>query len=467
MIDWQAPTDSASAIIELETKIAHAHWSGAESREQDKIYNLYSLEELALAAPQFPWQLYFQEAKLFNLEKVVLRQNTAILEMAKVFSETSLDTLKVWQAFHIINQSSPYLSKRFKDKHWQFFSHYLQGQPEQRSRQKAGVDLCNQLLGDIIGQEYVALYFNEDAKIKMDELVTNLKQAMRNRLTNLEWMSEATKLRALKKLEGIDVQIGFPSKWTDYSSLNMSEDLITNIVNSGVFEWNLLINKLAQPVDRNEWHMSPQTVNAYYSPKQNQIVFPAAILQPPFFNVHADAAVNYGSIGAVIGHEITHGFDDQGRKSDENGRLNDWWTPDDDQNFIQRAKMLGEQYKALKLSQLPKTHIDPELTMGENIADLGGVILAFEAYKLSPHLAASKLLDGFSAEQRFFLGFAQVWRTLITTEYMQYLLTVDPHSPGQVRAFASLRNVQAWYDAFNVQAEDDLYISPLERVEIW
>jgi putative endopeptidase len=323
-------------------------------------------------------------------------------------------------------------------------------------------------MGEAIGRAYVEQYFPPDSKVKMEGLVQDLLVALSVRIKNLQWMSPETKINALEKLAMFNVKIGYPSKWLDYSMLDIKEgDLVGNLARGAQFEWAREIGYLGKEIDKEEWGMTPQTVNAYYSPDLNEIVFPAAILQPPFFNPNADPAVNYGGIGGVIGHEITHGFDDQGRKVDGLGMLRDWWTEEDAAKFEEQAARLGAQYEAVDFLDLPGLHINSRLTMGENIGDLGGIILGLDAYRLSLNGQEDEIIDGFTGDQRVFLGWAQVWRKLTRTETRRQQLVSDPHSPGEVRAFAPLRNVDAWYEAFEVGEGDAHFIKPEERVRIW
>jgi putative endopeptidase len=468
MAGWPAPADAAAKVLALETEIAKAHWTRAESRNRDKTYNPLTQAELAAQAPGFPWTTFFQAAGVDRAEKVVVSQVTAVPKLAKIFADADLQTLKAWQMFHTADDISPLLSKRFVDAQFEFRSKFLQGQPEQRDRWKRGVTFAENAMGEAIGRDYVALYFTPDAKAKMDRLVTDLRAAMKNRIEKLDWMGPQTKVEALRKLEGFGLKIGYPEKWRDYSGLQVIPgDLVGNAERAGRFEWDYRRNRIAQPVDKAEWGMTPQTVNAYYSPVKNEIVFPAAILQPPFFDPEADPAVNYGSIGGVIGHEITHGFDDQGRKSDWAGVLRDWWTPEDAAKFEAQATRLGEQYAAYAFPTLPGMHINPRVAMGENIADLGGVHLGLDAYRNFLGGKEGPVLDGFTPEQRVFMAWAQVWRTLWRDDALRQQIVNGPHSPGQIRAFAPLRNQDAWYEAFGVKPGDKLYIAPEKRARIW
>ena len=468
LIDWPDAEKNAADVVAMETKIAEAHWTRAESRDRDKTYNPMTLAELETNAPGFPWKVAFKEAGLDKADKAIVRQNTAFPKIAKVFADSPVETLKAWQAFHIVDDAAGLLSKRFVDTQWEFRSKFLNGAQEQRPRWKRAVGAAEGSMGEAIGRQYVHDYFPPESKAMMEKLVGDLRTSMKGRIENLQWMSPETKKAALEKLANFGVKIGYPAKWRDYSKLEVKDgDLVGNAERVGRFEWARQLSRIGQPVDKGEWGMTPQTVNAYYQPTKNEVVFPAAILQPPFFDPKADPAVNYGGIGAVIGHEISHGFDDQGRKSDGHGMLRDWWTADDAAKFEAQAARLGAQYESVPFPQLPGLHVIGKLTMGENIGDLGGILMAYDAYKISLGGKPAPVLDGFTGEQRVFLGWAQVWRTLVRDDALRQLLMTNPHSPGQVRAFAPLRNVDAWYSAFDVKEGQAEYVKPEERVRIW
>ncbi|MGZ4778159.1 MAG: M13 family metallopeptidase [Thermoanaerobaculia bacterium] len=468
LIGWEEPEKNAADVVAMETKIADAHWTRAESRNRDKTYNPTTIADLEKSAPGFPWHIAMKEAGLPKADRVIVRQNTALPKIAAVFAETPIDTLKAWEAFRIADDTAPLLSKRFVDTNWEFRAKFLNGVEEQRPRWKRGVDAAENAMGEAIDRTYVAQYFPPESKAKMETLVADLRTAMKGRIENLQWMQPETKARALEKLSKFGVKIGYPSKWRDYSALEVREgDLVGNAERAGKFDWMRDVNRIAKPVDKGEWGMTPQTVNAYYASTRNEIVFPAAILQPPYFDPNADPAVNYGGIGGVIGHEITHGFDDQGRKSDGDGVLRDWWAADDAAKFEVQATKLGAQYESYNFPKLPGSHIIARMTMGENIGDLGGVLLALDAYKISLNGKPAPVLDGFTGEQRVFLGWGQVWRSMMRDDALRQLLATNPHSPGMVRAFAPLRNVDAWYSAFGVKEGDANYVKPEERVRIW
>jgi putative endopeptidase len=465
---WDEPEKSAAAIVELETRIAAAHWTRAESRDRDKTYNPATVAELEKGSPGFPWALYFEESGLGKASRAVVRQNTAFPKLAAIWADTPVETLKAWQAFHLADGAAPLLSKSFVDAHWEFRQKFLNGAEEQRPRWKRAVAAAEMAMGEAIGRTYVKENFPPESKAMMEKLVGDLRIAMKGRIEGLDWMAPETKAKALDKLAKFGLKIGYPSKWRDYSKLEVREgDLFGNAERAARFEWEYDVNRIEQPVDDEEWGMTPQTVNAYYSPSKNEIVFPAAILQPPFFDPKADPAVNYGAIGGVIGHEITHGFDDQGRKSDGDGVLRDWWAAEDAAKFEAQAAKLGAQYEAFEFKQLPGLHLTGKLTMGENIGDLGGVLLGYDAYQLSLGGEPAPEIDGFTGEQRVFMGWAQVWRTLFRDDALRQQIVNGPHSPGQIRAFAPLRNVDAWYEAFDVEEGDANYVKPADRVRIW
>ncbi|MGV8942251.1 MAG: M13 family metallopeptidase [Lysobacter sp.] len=465
---WADPKANADAIMQMETQIAKAHWTRAESRDRDKTYNPVVLAKLDTVAPGFPWQTYLSAAGLDYATDGVIRQDTALPKIATIFADTDLGTLQSWQAFHTIDNAAPMLSSRFANAEFEFRSKFLSGQPEQAARWKRAVSYTSSAMGEAIGRDYVELYFPADAKAKMDALVGNVKAAMGARLDQLDWMSPATKAEAHAKLKGFGLKIGHPDTWRDYSDLKVANgDVLGNAVRAAQFEWDYRRVRIGKPVDKAEWGMTPQTVNAYYNSVKNEIVFPAAILQPPFFDPDADPAVNYGGIGGVIGHEIIHGFDDQGRKSDGNGLLRDWWTAEDAAKFEVQAAKLGAQYEAYEFPQLPGMHINSKVAMGENIGDLGGLTIALEAYRRSLGGSEAPVIGGFTGEQRFFMGWAQVWRTLWRDDALRQQLVNGTHSPGHIRAFAPLRNIDAWYDAFDVTKADALWVAPEDRVRIW
>jgi len=465
-IGWADPAKTAADILAFETKVADKQWTTVERRQIDKLYNPAKASDLATLAPGFDWVGFLAGAQVSDVDTLVLMENTAIPAIAQVFADTPIGTLKAWQAFNVVDQASPYLSKAFVDARFDFRGKTLRGQPENRPRWNRGVALVDGQLGEVLAQEYVRLHFPASSKAQMEALVGNIRDAMTERLKTLDWMSEPTREQALYKMSKFGVKIGYPDKWRSYDGLELkADDLYGNVERSSAFEWAYKRGKIGKPVDPLEWGMTPQTVNAYYNPPRNEIVFPAAILQAPFFDPNADPAVNYGGIGAVIGHEITHGFDDQGRKSDGDGVLRDWWTPEDAARFEARAKVLGDIYD--KLEPIPGVHVNGDLTMGENIADLGGLLLALDAYHKSLEGQPAPVIDGLTGDQRVFLGWAQVWREKSREAALKEQLTTDPHSPGPVRAATSPRNIDAWYAAFGVSPDQKEYIAPEARARIW
>jgi putative endopeptidase len=466
MIGWEKPAETAQAVVDFETRLAQDTWTRAERRDRDKTYNPMTVAELNTAMPGFDWNRYLAQSELSKVGQVVVTTNTSFPKFARIYSETSLDTLKAWQAFHVADGAAPYLSKRFVDASFEFRNKALGGQPEQRPRWKRAVAFVDRTIGESAGRIYVARYFPPEAKAKMDALVTDIQTALKARIQRLDWMGANTKTRALEKLSRFTVKIGYPSKWRDYSLLTFSKsDLYGNMIRAAAYEWRRDVARLDQPVDKTEWGMTPQTVNAYYMATNNEIVFPAAILQPPFFDPDADPAVNYGGIGGVIGHEISHGFDDQGRKSDGDGVLREWWTADDAAKFKAQAARLGAQYSAFE--PLPGAHVNGDLTMGENIGDMGGASLALDAYHASLRGRPAPIIEGLTGDQRVFLGWAQVWRQKIRDETLRQGLVSDPHSPARYRVNGVLRNVDGWYSAFQVKPGDALYVAPVDRVRIW
>jgi putative endopeptidase len=463
---WPDAAAEAKAIVDLETQIAQVSWTLAQDRDPTKTYNPMTPAELATAAPGFDWNAYLAAAGVGSARRVVVAENTAVPKIAAIFAATPIKDLQAWEAFAVGDQAAPFLSQPFVDANFEFRAKTLSGQLEQRPRWKRAVSNINRAMGEAVGKVYVAAYFPPESKAKMEQLVANIRAALTARIQNLTWMSDATKQRALQKLALLNVKIGYPSKWRDYSTLRISDtDLVGDVERAAEFEWNRRLHRLGGPVDKTEWGMTPQTVNAYYNPTRNEIVFPAAILQPPFFDPAADMAVNYGGIGGVIGHEMTHGFDDQGRHFDGTGALADWWSPADDAKFVVQTTRLGAQYSAVE--PVPGSHIKGDQTMGENIADLGGLLLGMDAYHMSLAGKPAPVLDGLTGEQRVFLGWAQVWRGAIRPDALRQQLVSDPHSPETARVNQVIRNVDSWYSAWDVKPTDPLYIPPEQRVRIW
>ncbi|MFA7263575.1 MAG: M13-type metalloendopeptidase [Caulobacter sp.] len=466
MAGWAKPAEAAKAIVAFEARLAEASWTRAERRDRDKTYNPMTLAELQAATPGFAWNRYLVGTGLTGVDRFVVGTNTAFPKFAAIYSETPVETLKAWQAFHLVDGAAPLLSKRFADANFEFRSKTLAGQPEQKPRWKRGVAYVNGMLGESVGKVYVARYFPAESKAKMEALVADIRAALKVRIEHLAWMSPETKVKALEKLGKFGVKIGYPDKWRDYSALDVrADDAYGNAIRAGAFEWRYDVARLNGPVDKGEWGMTPQTVNAYYSSIKNEIVFPAAILQAPFFHPDADMAVNFGGIGGVIGHEISHGFDDQGRKSDGDGVLRDWWTAEDATKFKAQADRLGGQYSAFE--PYPGAKVQGALTMGENIGDMGGLSLAYDAYLVSLGGKPAPILDGFTGQQRVFLGWAQVWRQKSREDFVRQQVVTDPHSPAYYRVNGTIRNIDAWYDAFGVKDGDKLYVAPADRVRIW
>lgn len=466
LVDWPHPEAAAKAVVAMETQVAQASWSKAEQRDPVKTYNAMTPAELAKAAPGFPWASFMSGAQLGGAKRVVVGEKSAFPKIAKIFADTPITTLQAYEAFNLADNAAPYLPKTFVDANFEFRAKVMGGQLEQKPRWKRAAATLNGDIGEAVGKLYVAAYFPPEAKAKMQALVGDLRAALRARIERVAWMSPETRGRALDKLSKFGVKIAYPDKWRDYSALSIDAgDLYGDVRRSAQFDWDRQVKRLYGPVDRSEWGMTPQTVNAYYSPTENEIVFPAAILQPPFFDPTADMAVNYGAIGGVIGHEMTHGFDDEGRQYAGDGRLTDWWEPQDAAKFQVQADRLGAQYSAFE--PLKGAHVNGQLTMGENIADLGGILLGLDAYHMSLKGQPSPALDGLTGDQRVFLGWAQVWRGGSRDATLKRQLVSDPHSPPHERVIGPMRNVDAWYDAWGVKPGDAEYIPPEQRVRIW
>ncbi|CAN5223165.1 M13 family metallopeptidase [soil metagenome] len=461
-----APAASAERVLAFETAIAQASWTRADRRNIDKTHNPMSLKQLEAYAPGFPWREFLDGASIKgDPGTIIVRENTAIQALAKLYAETPLETMKAWQAAHLIDETSPYLSKRFVDSRFEF-TRVNSGATTLEPRWKRGSTLIDASLGEALGIEYVKRYFPASSKQEMERLVGFLKQSMAEHIRDIDWMDASTKQQAQAKLDGMLVMVGYPDKWRDYSRLSIDpSDLFGNLQRSARFNWDKEVADLKKPVDRYEWGMTPQTNNAYNGFFLNEIVFPAGILQPPYFNPKADPAVNYGAIGATIGHEISHGFDDQGRKIDSTGLLRDWWTAQDGARFKAQAALLGQQYASYE--PLPGMHLDGDLTMGENIADLAGVEVALDAYHRSLGGAPAPVIDGLTGDQRFFLSYAQSWRTKTRDDRLRLQIASDPHSPARYRVNGVVRNMDAWYAAFDIKPGDALYLSPEKRVHIW
>ncbi|MBU7590654.1 MAG: M13 family metallopeptidase [Sphingopyxis terrae] len=465
MIGNPDPEKAADAVLAFETEIAKVSWAIAERRDLGKINNPMSSEALAAYAPGLDWSAWFAGADIPAQKRIIVNENTAIRDIAALYGKTPLDTLKLWQEFHVADNAANYLSDDWVDSRFEF-SKALSGVTEMRPRWKRGLRLVDGSLGELVGEEYAKQYFPPSAKAKMETLVANLKLAMGDRIRGNSWMAPATKEAALAKLDKMDVMVGYPDKWRDYSGLKIDPaDLYGNVKRSAAFEYAYQLADLDKPVDRKKWSMNAQEVNAYNGGLENKIVFPAGILQAPYFSETVDDAVNYGAIGAVIGHEITHGFDDQGRKIDASGAVRDWWTKEDAARFDAQAKGFGAQYATYEAA--PGAFINPDLTMGENLADLAGLEVAYDAYHRSLNGKEAPVIDGLTGDQRFFLAFAQAWRDKAREDATKQQVASDPHSPARWRIIGPLRNVDAWYKAFNVAPGAKYYLKPEDRTRIW
>jgi putative endopeptidase len=458
--------NAAENIMALETSLAEFHWTRVQSRDSEKRYNKFATNNLNSVTDKFNWQAFLTAEGVASQKDIIINQPDFIEGFGKIFDETSLDVWKQYLTFNTLSAFSSYLTADLDNENFDFFSKQLSGRQEQRPQWKRGVSVVNNNLGEVIGKVYVTRHFTPKAKSRMSELVENLRNAYGASIDDLAWMSEDTKKAAHVKLAAFTPKIGYPDKWEDYSALVIkSGDLIGNLINSRKVASEKEIAKLGGPIRKWEWHMTPQTVNAYYNPPANEIVFPAAILQAPFFNMKADDAVNYGGIGAVIGHEMGHGFDDQGSKYDAMGNLRNWWTEQDLKEFASRTKSLVKQYAGYQV--FDDLNVNGELTLGENIGDLSGVTIAYKAYKASLNGKEAPVIDGLTGDQRFFMGYAQIWRSKIVEKSMRNRVATDPHSPGEFRALGSLSNMNEFYDAFDVKEGDAMYIAPEKRVKIW
>ncbi|HSP79176.1 MAG TPA: M13 family metallopeptidase [Myxococcaceae bacterium] len=460
------PAGAAKAILALETSLAEKHWERVRNRDREATYNLKSVAELEKLTPGFSWTRYLKAVEAEQTPGVIVRQPDYLQAMDAVLAKTSLPVLKQYLTFKVLDASAPVLSSAFEQAHFTFHGKTLQGLEENRPRWKRAVSAVDSSLGEVLGRLYVERHFSPESKARMQELVANLRTAFEQGIDQLEWMSPETKAQAKSKLAKFTVKIGYPEKWRDYSAVTIQkDDLVGNLRRALEFEFRRGIDRLGKPIDRAEWGMTPQTVNAYYSSTMNEIVFPAAILQPPFFDPEADDAVNYGAIGGVIGHEISHGFDDQGSRSDGDGNLRDWWTAGDKAAFQERTSMLAGQYDAF--SPLEGMNVNGKLTLGENIGDLSGLTVAHKAYRLSLAGKESPVIEGFTGDQRFFLGWAQIWRTLNRDDALRQMLLTDPHSPGEYRVNGVVRNMPEFYSAFGVKEGDGAYLPDEQRVKVW
>ncbi|MDO9193022.1 MAG: M13 family metallopeptidase, partial [Undibacterium sp.] len=460
-------TKNATDILALETELAKAQWTKVELRDPIKAYNKINLNKLDSLTPGFDWMSYLNDLGVSGkLDSLMISQPSYLTGFNKILQESSLGTWKAYFRWRLLSSAATQLPKAFDDENFSFYGTTLSGTPSQEVRWKRGVRLADAGLGESLGKLYVEKHFPEQNKIKMEKLVSNLLLAYKQSIDTLDWMSTETKKEAQAKLATFTPKIGYPNKWRDYSNLTITKgDALGNLRNTRMFASKVELSKLGKPIDREEWGMTPQTVNAYYNPEMNEIVFPAAILQAPFFDAKADDAVNYGGIGAVIGHEISHGFDDQGAQYDGKGNLRDWWTKEDHEKFAVKTAALVKQYGAF--SPIPGYFVNGELTLGENIADNSGLAIAYKAYKLSLGGKPAPVISGLTGDQRFFMGFAQVWRGKMRDATMIVRLKTDPHSPGEIRANGTLRNMSGFYESYGVKEGDQMYLAPKDRVSIW
>jgi len=465
--------EAAQNILKLETELAKVQWSRTELRDAEKRYNLYEVEKLSELSARLPWKAFFEASEVADLKEVNVITPSYFQGLETIVAETSVDIWKQYARFRLLDSAAEYLPKAFVDAHFELHDKTIAGVPEQKPRYKRAVDATSGagagdfgVLGEALGQLYVKKHFPAESRRRMDELVGNLMKTYEKSIHNLTWMTDATKMKALEKLGKITTKIGYPDEWRDYSKLEISaDDLLGNMMRSSRAEHFRQVDRLYKPVDRKEWGMTPQTVNAYYNPSMNEIVFPAAILQPPFFDAEADDAANYGGIGAVIGHEISHGFDDEGSKYDGDGNLSEWWTEEDRKAFDALTSRLVAQYEGYE--PLPGRKLNGKLTLGENIADLSGMAIAYKAYRLSLGDTDGPVIDGQTASQRFFLSWSQIWRRKYREDELVRRLVIDPHSPSTYRANGPVSNLDEFYEAFDVKPGDKLFKPKEERIQIW
>ncbi len=462
----EAASAAADVVLKIETELAEASRTPVQLRDREANYNKMSIAELAQLTPNLKWDLYWKAVGIKDVSDVVVGQPEFFKQINSMLKAVPVADWRTYLRWHVIHSTAAYLSDAFENENFHFYSEVLRGIKQQQPRWKRAIGTIDQQMGEALGQLYVAKHFPPAAKSRMDQLVQNLMAAYKERIESRDWMSPETKKEALAKLATVRPKIGYPSKWRDYSALDIgTNSYVQNVLRSEAFETKRRTDRLHKPVDRDEWSMSPPTVNAYYNPTQNEIVFPAGILQPPFFDMAADDAVNYGAIGAVIGHEITHGFDDQGSRSDAEGNLRNWWTAEDRSRFTAKTDKLVKQYDdCLAVDDL---HVNGKLTLGENIADLGGVAIAYAAYQKSLSGKPAPVIDGFTGPQRFFIGFAQVWRGLSRDDEQRVMVRTNPHSPERFRATVPLSNIDAFYKAFDLKPGDRMYRAPEDRVEVW
>ena len=460
-----AAAQKAKSILDFETKLAKNSMTRVESRDPDRTYNMRTLTELQKSTPVFNWKDYFANAGAPDFDALNVGMPDFITALNGIILNTDLQVIKDYLQWKIIHGSASMLSDDFVEENFNFYSKYLYGQEVQQPRWRRVLNATDGCLGEAIGQLYVQKYFPAEAKERMEKLIGNLRIALGERIKNLDWMSDETKAKALHKLDCFNVKVGYPNKWKDYSKYEVTpESYFANVHRAISFENEYEMAKIGKPVDKEEWFMTPQTVNAYYSPEMNEIVFPAAILQPPFFNMDADDAVNYGGIGVVIGHEMTHGFDDQGCKYDEEGNLNNWWTDEDAAKFNERTQQLAKLFSEFDVRGY---QINGKLTLGENIADLGGLNVAWDAYQMTEEAQANKSIDGFTPAQRFFISYGTIWRNNSRDKYLERQVVTDVHSPAEARVNRALGSMPHFYEAFDIQPDNKMYIAPEERANIW
>ena len=457
---------ASESVMRVETELAEAHFDNLALRDAYRNYHKMSFSDFVSQFPQIDWASFLPVLGIQSVDSLNVAQMEPLKAAADLIASGNLDDQKNYLRWKVIDAAAPYLSDAFVEGNFEFYGKTISGQQENRPRWKRAVGTVNSVLGEEVGRMFVEKYFPAEAKDRMISLVDNLKKALGERISALEWMGDSTKAKALEKLSTFYVKVGYPDKWRDYSALDIKGDsYFANIVRSNVFEYDYMMAKAGKPVDRTEWQMTPQTVNAYYNPTTNEICFPAGILQYPFFDMQADDAFNYGAIGVVIGHEMTHGFDDQGRLYDKDGNLSDWWSQADADNFKTRAQVLVDWFDAIEV--LPGLHANGSLTLGENIADFGGIQVAFQAFRNATASEPLPVKDGFTPEQRFFIAYANLWATNIRDEQIRYLTQMDVHSLGKWRVNATLPHVAEWYEAFGIDADDAMYLAPEKRASIW
>ncbi len=464
--DQTDPDATAKQIFDLESRLARSHWTNVESRDAVKTYNKFALADLAKQFPGFDWAAWTSELGISQAPAIVIAQPSYVKAFSAAVNELPVDRWKPYIRASLLNGFAPYLNKAMVDAEFGFYRQTLGGVKENQPRWKRAVNAINGNLGEMLGKLYVERHFKPEAKARMEQLVQNLRLAFKDGIDKLEWMTPETKKQAQEKLAKFRPKIGYPNKWRDYSRVQIiKDDLIGNLTRAFIVESEFQLAKVGKPIDPEQWGMTPQTINAYYNPVRNEIVFPAAILQPPFFNMEADDAVNYGGIGAVIGHEMGHGFDDQGRRFDGNGMLRDWWSAKDAQEYEKRAKLLVDQYNSFE--PLPGLHVNGALTLGENIGDLTGAVMAHRAYELSLAGKPAPVMDGMSGDQRYYLGWAQIWRAKERDEALRQQVMTNPHSPETFRANGPVRNIPEFYSTFDVKESDQMWLAPEKRTKFW